>query len=112
MNRDIKALIKNMGANKTDKAITRVSRAAGGVRQIVENVDNKVSMPTTSSKHTHKSSTADEEKISIDLRQLKPFQIDPGRRHNSFPNFSSDPFIGFNDEKSDIWLARHKKNLL
>ena len=35
-NKDIKQLIGGMGANKTEKAITRTSKAAGGVRKIVE----------------------------------------------------------------------------
>ena len=35
-NKDIKGLIQLMGTNKTEKAIDRVSRAAGGVRKIVD----------------------------------------------------------------------------
>ena len=32
-NRDLKKLIKSMGANKTDKSIERASKAVGGVRK-------------------------------------------------------------------------------
>ena len=32
-NRDLKKLIKNMGANKSNKAIDRASKAVGGVRK-------------------------------------------------------------------------------
>ena len=39
-NKDIKGLIQLMGANKTGKAIDRVSRAAGGVCKIVDVFDN------------------------------------------------------------------------
>ncbi len=38
-NRDLKKLIKSMGANKTDKAIERASKAVGGVRKVMQNFD-------------------------------------------------------------------------
>ena len=41
INRDLKKAIKHMGANKTYKAIERLSRAAGGVRKIVANLTTK-----------------------------------------------------------------------
>lgn len=111
-NKDIKKLIKGMGANKTDKAIERASRAAGGVRKIVENFDSQVSLSPASSSHSHKSSAADEAKVSRDLRQLKPFSNQPGRHHESFPNLGPDPLESIDDEELDKWLRRHQRNLL
>ena len=40
-NKDMKAMIKSMGANKSEKAIDRASRAAGGIRQIVDALESK-----------------------------------------------------------------------
>ena len=37
-NRDLKKMIKGMGANTTDKASEMASRAVGGSKQIVENL--------------------------------------------------------------------------
>ena len=62
-----------MGSNKTDKAISRASKASSGVRQIVEVFDNQVGVRVSSS-HSHRVSDEDEEKICADLRILGPYE--------------------------------------
>ena len=52
-NKDLKKQIKAMGANKTNKAIDRSSRASGGERQIAENNDQQVNRPVHVSSHSH-----------------------------------------------------------
>lgn len=111
-NKDLKNLIKGMGANKTTIAIERVSQAAGGVRHIVENVDNNVSLNIQSSAHTHRSSEADEAKILADLRQLKPFKSSPGRKHNSFPDIHPNNINSLKHADFNKWPSQHKKNPL
>jgi hypothetical protein len=111
-NKDLKNLIKAMGANKTTHAIERASRAAGGVRQVVENFDNNVSLAKQSSDHTHRSTEADEAIILSDLRDIKPFMPSPGRKHKSFSKIDSDNLKSLNEVDFETWLARHKENLL
>ena len=111
-NKDLKNLIKGMGANKTSNAIERASRAAGGVRHIVENFDNNVSLNIQSSAHTHRSSEADEAKILADLRQLKPFKSSPGRKHDSFPDIHANNLNSLKQDDFNEWLSQNKKNLL
>ena len=65
-NRYLKKQIKLMGANKTNKAIDRSSRASGGERQIVENYEQQVNRGVHSSSHSHQSSVLDEKKILAD----------------------------------------------
>ncbi len=86
-NKDIKGLINLMEANKTEKAIERVSRAAGGVRKIVDVFEDQALIKAKSSAHSHKSSTEDEHKILADLRKVKPFSQTLGRFHKSFVEF-------------------------
>lgn len=80
-NKDIKGLIRQMGANKTEKAI-QSSKAAGGVaaglRKIVDVFEDQALIKPKSSAHSHKSSSDDEKKILADLRKLKPFSHIPG----------------------------------
>ena len=111
-NRDLKNIIKGMGANKTNKSIERASKAIGGVRKIVENFEQQVSKKQQSTHHTHKSSQSDEAIILNDLHQLKPFTVKQGRLHASFNNIAPDPLCGVNQDEFSIWLERHKKNLL
>lgn len=111
-NKDIKKEIRGMGANKTDKAIDRASRAAGGQQKIVENFDQRVGRGVQHSSHGHKSSSTDEGKVSRDLRDLKPFTTVPNRKHDSFPDIMADPLSTLNEEDYNQWGVRHKKNLL
>ena len=69
-NSEMKKLIKAMEANKTEVAISRASKASGGVTKIVEAYEGQVKMHKMSSVHSHKSSTEDEKLISKDLRDL------------------------------------------
>ena len=111
-NKDIKKDIKEMGANKTDKAIDRASRAAGGQRKILENFDQQVSKGVQHTSHSHKSSVTDEGKVLKDLRDLKPFTAVPNRTHDSFPDIMDDPLSSLNEEEFNKWVARHKNLLL
>ena len=72
-NRDLKKLIKNMSANKTDKAIEHASKAVGGVRKVIQNFVAQVAIQAKPNSHGHKSSSLDEVKILKDLQNLKPF---------------------------------------
>ena len=111
-NKDLKSLIKSMGANKTTKAITRASRAVGGIRQIVENFDEKVALTRKSSAHTHRSDESDVVIILSDVRNLKPFAYSQGRKYKSFPKIEADNLKSLNADDFESWLSRHKNNLL
>ena len=106
-NKDLKKQIKAMGANKTNKAIDRSSRASGGERQIAENYDQQVNRPVHSSSHSHQSSVLDDKKILADLRTLKPFNTIPNRKHDSFQEISSDPLATLDETELARWLSRH-----
>ncbi|CAB3996161.1 Hypothetical predicted protein, partial [Paramuricea clavata] len=77
-NCEMKKLIRSMGANKTEKAIERASKASGGVSKIVEAFEEGVNICPKSGSHTHKQSTDEEKIISVDLRSLTPFREEEG----------------------------------
>lgn len=111
-NNDMKTLIKSMGANKSDKAISRASKASGGVKRIVESFEKQVHLHRRSSLHSHKSSTHDEVMIQADLRNLRPFKQEDGRTFESFANISHDPIASLDKQKFQAWIEKHKKNIL
>ena len=111
-NCEMKKLIKAMGANKTEKAIGRASKASGGVSKVVEAFESQVRMTRKSSSHTHKSSTADEVSILHDLRTLRPFKIEDDRNFESFVGISHNPTHSLDKIKFSEWIERHKKNIL
>ncbi len=51
-NKDIKELIRHIGANKTDKAIQRMSEAAWGVCKILDMFEDQVGITPKSSFHS------------------------------------------------------------
>ena len=104
-NKDMKAMIKSMGANKSEKAIHRASKAAGGV---VDAFEKQVSMHRKSSSHSHKSSSQDEKIAVTDLRSLRPFHQVNERKLESFKNISYD----FDEKKFVGWINNHKRNML
>ena len=111
-NKDMKSMIKAMGANKSDKAISRASKASGGVKKIVEAFEKQVPQHQKSSSHSHKSAAADEKMIMADLRSLRPFKQVDGRTFESFKDISHDPTCSLDEEKFVSWINRHKKNIL
>jgi hypothetical protein len=100
-----------MGANKTEKAIERMSKAAAGIWKIVDVFEDQTLIKPKSSTHSHKSSTEDEKKIMSDLEKLKPFSCIPGRCHSSFMGISADPLDNLDEDNSKEWLQRHRKNI-
>ena len=111
-NSEMKKLIKAMGANKTEVAISRASNASGGVTKIVEAYEGQVKMHNKSSVHSHKSSTEDEKLVSKDLRDLRPFRIEDGRMFETFPGISHEPLQGLDHKKFEEWTDRHRNNIL
>ena len=68
-NADLKGLIHFKSAKIMEKAIGRMSKAAGGVHKIVDVFEEQCVIKPKSSVHSHRSSSQDEIKISND--QLK-----------------------------------------
>ena len=112
LNREVKKGIKGMGANKTPKAIERLSRAAGGTMKIVKAVDSALGIKAKSSDHSHKTAVKDENIIISDLVGLRPFEYIENREHDGFPDASSDTLSTLDYKAFHEWLNSHKKNLL
>ena len=112
INRDLKKAIKGMGANKTNKAIERLSKAAGGVREIIGNFDNQAGIKAKPSSHSHTSSNNDEQQVIEDIANLRPFSSVQGRKHDAFPGASADTLATLDYDAFHKWLIKHKKNLL
>ena len=102
--RNRKDLIRNLGANKTDKAIIRVSMAADTVATITKNFQQTVGVVTKSGRHTKHISDGDREKVKKALRKLRPFNFTTGRQYQQMPKIPFSPF-------ANIDLADMEKSL-
>ena len=110
-NYDHKTGIKMMGANKTKKAVERLTKASGGKRKIVKNFDEISKVASESMTHTHRSSDRDETLVREDVRWLRPFRKTPGRSHPSFPERPAHPLERVDFAELHSWLKGHMQNI-
>lgn len=78
--RNQKDLIRQLGANKSVRAIQRTTGSAGTICHIVEEYDGCMDIPVTRSRHTKRISTEDEKVIDGAFTSVKPFSYTPGRK--------------------------------
>ncbi|XP_053386739.1 uncharacterized protein LOC128550851 isoform X2 [Mercenaria mercenaria] len=90
-----KDLIRSLGANKTDKAILRCTKAADTIEKISSYVDSVASQKKSSKHHVPKA-VKDQEIIQRSLRQLRPFNKTPGRSCDGFPKICRSPLKKIN----------------
>ena len=109
-NRVCKEVVREMGPNKTPKAMTRASKAAAGLQQIVQRMSNTL-QKNASHVHSHSSSKEDEMLIMSDLRKLKPFNRKPGRCHPTFKLMEVSPTSMVHMKGLFTWLEKHKKQI-
>lgn len=109
--RGAKELIKSMGANKTEKAITLQTKAVTGIREIVETFDKSSGVSKSSSKHSRSSSKNDEIKMINDLQKIRPFTFIAGRNHPSFPDIKANPRDNLNMADFNKWIKKHLDQL-
>ena len=106
-----KNAIKRMGANKNINAITRISRATAGIKEITECFDENVSIHAKSRKHAKRSSYDDEISMIRDIIEINPFVYVAGRSHECFETMKPHPKKYMVTKEFFDWLDYHKKNM-
>lgn len=86
-----KSLIKTLGANKTERAISRVTSAADTFTSICLKFDESVQLKPKGARHSKKVNEQEHSIISKQLRKLRPFQHSPGRKLKGFGNVKAMP---------------------
>ena len=110
-NRISNNIVKRMGPNKTIKSISRVCKATGGIKKIIENCDMQFSVSKRSVKHKTTSSVNDELQMIQDLISIQPFVTIPGRAHDSFPELKRSPLMYLDPREFRKWLTTHKAQI-
>ena len=85
LNRLVKEAIKNLGANKTEKTISRIGRAIGTIAPVLYQFDHENNVTTQLGAHHIASSEKDRNIIVSELLRAKVFSTVPGRKHSTFP---------------------------
>ena len=84
LNRLDKEVIKNLGANKTEKAICRVGCAIGTIAPVLRKFDEQNDIDSPTGAHKVASYTRDRNIVVSELCYMNVFNAVPGRAHSSF----------------------------
>ena len=106
--RDEKRHIKHMVSNKNDDSVLQRSSALGGIERIAHNFDTKTGVRIRSKKHSEISSIPDEKKIIDDLRKIRPFKHDPGRKFEQFEKVVPSMLEHYKGHTFRTWFLKHK----
>ncbi|KAJ8299422.1 hypothetical protein KUTeg_023482 [Tegillarca granosa] len=88
--REQKVLIKGLGANKSENAISVVTAAASAVTRICNQFDETFSVSKVSTRHTSKTSQKDHEIVQEVLQRIHPFKFQSGRKCAGFSALKSN----------------------
>jgi Holliday junction resolvasome RuvABC ATP-dependent DNA helicase subunit len=108
-NRVSKDVVRGMGTNKTAKAMTRASKVAARIQQIVRRVNDESDIKRVSQVHSQKSSIEVELMMVKDLRRIKPFERKLGRSHAHFDQMQVSPTNTIGMKSLFLWLEKHRK---
>lgn len=106
-----KVVLKGMCGNKTYKAVERSTKAAHGLKKIVDAYDEMNSVPPDSTSHTHASTKEDIKEMIRIIKPLNPFDHTPKRTLQAFPSIQQSPLNSLDTSLLYMWLTRHKRRL-
>ena len=106
LNRLCKECISGLGANKTPAAITRIGRAMGPLKKVLDSFDDTVEATKVSGSHKISPMEIDIKKVTSDLLTSSIFDKQEGRFHTLFPTFQ--PVLSHGNTHSyEKWMKSH-----
>ena len=105
INRSVKGIINNMGANLTEHAVRQAGQSVSMIGDIVANFDNCSGVPSVSSSHSTRSDEVDVCKVVGIVRGNKLLIPTPGRCHLAFPGMSPNPLARLNKDDILKWIV-------
>lgn len=91
LNKVFKEIFNNMGANTSEAAITRAARSVTALQEISTKFDKETGVPITRSAHSTLDDTKDVNSVVSVIMKKQILDMQKGRMHSSFRNFSPNP---------------------
>jgi hypothetical protein len=111
-NKFIKASIKNLGPNITEKAVKRISQAENGVRSMSDNFDKSLKRVHGYGRRTSSSTEKDLEELVKRAQQIDVYSEEPGRRYEHFKYFERNCFDTLCMSSMYKWINKHKQSVV
>ena len=112
VNRLLKHIIANMGANMTDEALRRSARSVSTLHVFCRQFDKCSGVPFTTHTHSTRSDVQDMKKVVHTVVDKRILEVIKGRKHSSFPRISANPLKTWNMQKTQEWIEGKKKQFM
>ena len=107
VNKLLKGMIRHMGANFSQNALTNIARSVTYMSSVTNIFDQQCGIIQDSVAHTTKDDVSDVKRVVNVVKSEKLWKIHKGRAHRNFKTISSDPLTKLDKSKLDKWI--HKK---
>lgn len=105
LNRILKGCINNLGVNKTERSISRVSKALGTIAPFLYNFDQQCNVSEQSGFHSKASTEKDMKVLVHELRGIFT-PVNQHRKHRTYPH-PRDPLHRLSKEQINTWIVEH-----
>ena len=105
----VKTVIRGLGAGKTDKALERSSKAAPVITSVEEAFKTMAGVRSKSNRHVRKSMVGDISLLCENLRKIKPFQVQVGRKTDTYRDIKSSVLSSLDKYKLREFMLRHSR---
>ena len=112
LNRHCKTMIKGLGANVTEHAISRVGKCLGELVKATTNFDVQTGVSQESMHHTCRTDNQDLCKMVAQLQKSEVFSEKAGRKHGSFPKFEQNVMKKIDVDAFKLWMQQQYQKLL
>ena len=99
----------NIGANLSEKAVSRICHAEKPVRNISGKVDRLLQRFIRSGKHIQRFPVVDLDVLLKKLNESEVFKYQEGRSYRHFKGFERDALVNLDMSKMYAWLNDHNK---
>lgn len=110
VNKLIKEIISNMGANLKEEALTRAARSVTALASMRETFDKESGVPGSTTAHSTRSNEDDIRRVVSVLQSEEVLVVKAGRKHSRFPRISANPLHHLKRKKLNAWIKqKHAK---
>lgn len=111
VNKQIKEIITNMGANLKEEALTRAARSVTALECMKETFDKETGVSVGTSGHSTRSNEDDIRRVVSVLQSEKVLTVKAGRKHSRFPKISANPLHCLKMKQLKTWIKqKHAKH--
>ena len=112
VNKLLKEIISNMGANLKEEALTRAARSVTLLKAMRDACDKETGVPVGTTAHSTRSAEEDIHRVVSIMQSKQVFAVKAGRYHSQFPRISANPLHRLNMLQLTTWIKQKQLQFL